>query len=147
MRLKPETSSEIYSPEIISSGGLGPCIAIGIYHKRKKKGYMLHVACPSASASAETFLDHVIKETKNTETLKVYVCGSSIERRDGRESVEDANQDREFIKELINEKLKTRNTEFNWAPSDATTELFLDVQNGEFSVEVDLNDEIGDESE
>ncbi len=77
-----------------------------IYHKTKHKGYILHIAKPSASSLPDEFLDHVMKETKNSPTLKVFVYGSSIDRIDVDEGIKEAKEDRDYIVQLIKERLK-----------------------------------------
>ena len=138
---------EVRSPQVISSGGLGPCIAVGVYHKSKKKGYMLHAARPSGSAITEQFLDLVVEQTKNSAALSVYICGSSVERIDGEDGVDEAFEDREFVEDTVRQKLNTENIEINWASKDSTAELFLDSKNGEFFFEELPNDEMTEERE
>ncbi len=35
-------TGEVSFPDILTSGGLFPCIAIGIYDKQLKKAYLMH---------------------------------------------------------------------------------------------------------
>jgi hypothetical protein len=79
--------------------------------------------------------------------LKVYIHGSSIDRIDGDEGNEDANEDRAYVERIVREKLKTQNITIDWCQKDSTCELFLYTETGEFKTENNLRDEILDESE
>lgn len=145
--VKQDGYDEVKSPYTINSGNLGPCIAVGIYHKAKKKGYMLHVARPSASRVPDEYLDHVINETNNSTTLRVFVYGSSIDRIDGDNGIEEAKEDRDYIEQLLKERLKTKKIKIKWCDMDSTGDLELNTETGKFDFRSTLNDLMHDESE
>jgi hypothetical protein len=145
--VKQDSYDEVESPYFINSGNLGPCIAVGVYHKAKHKGYMLHVARPSASILPDEFLNYVIKETSNSTTLEVHIYGSSIDRIDGEKGVKEAEEDRDYIVQLLKKQLRTKKIKIEWCDADSTCSLTLNPETGEFTPEFTLNDEMRDESE
>lgn len=68
--------------DTIESGGLGPCIAIAIYHPLKRTVRMIHHLNMGTNKPLEAFIKKAIKKIKNVSILEVYVVGGSIANED-----------------------------------------------------------------
>src|SRR5688572_14731737 len=123
-----DSYDQVSYPDEIRSGGLGPCIAVGVFHKSKKIGYMFHGAAPHQATLFNEFLEHVVHETKNSKANIVWMCGASIEDQDEQEDLDDANEARDYVESTVRSTLKTNKIEVQWSDDNVTSELILKLE-------------------
>jgi hypothetical protein len=116
--------------DYISSGGLGPCIGIGILNKRKRTGYMLHYTDFKNEDKLETVLYKIIQHLEDKNSLKIYVTGSSFSESD--DDAERCEENRNYVKSALLSTFKRRQIIFDWLKPNQVTELIMDVDNGIF---------------
>ncbi len=117
------------NPQIISSGGMGPCISIGIYDPITKRGYMRHQNSPDNDSEMEDFIIKTLTECFNANILDVYVAGGA----EGKfaEGVLDS---RIYVEELLLKYFDKDQIKTKWSKYDTTTELILNCKTGKFKV-------------
>lgn len=145
--LQQGSFDQVNYPDEIRSGGLGPCIAVGIFHPSKATGYMFHAAAPHLNTLLEEFLRHVVSETKNSKSLRIYICGASIEDEDEEEEIEQATEARHYVESLVRKTLNTAKITISWAKDNVTSELILNTETGKFSEENINNSGLLEEAE
>ena len=69
--------TKAYSPDILYSGTLGPCFAIGIYDPNSRSGYMLHDPTFSQWERFEDQLEEIKRDYSNTSALQIVITGCS----------------------------------------------------------------------
>ena len=128
---------EISSPGLISSGGLGPCIAIAIYDSARKQGYMMHESNAHVNNKLPDFLDLVLTKSK-IENLIVRVAGGEIDANEDPNSEENlyTKEARDYVKEELEKRFASNQIKLQWNNSFDAVELFLDTRNGHFYVEL-----------
>lgn len=119
------------SPNLIRSGGLGPCIAIGAYNHILKKGYMVHDPCPSVSGMIPRFIEKVTRKCGDISEVVLYATGAAPEKipPDLKENIE---ENREFVRTELLKFFKPEQVIFDWTDMGYSNELFLDTRTGEF---------------
>lgn len=122
-------------PDSIKSGGMGPCIAVGIYDKINEKGYMIHEANAHANRNMEEFLSLVHDNTK-PRNLKIYVTGACFEKADDDNTIIQTKEARDYVESIIKKKFKGSKVKINWSINDSNTELELDTITGKFFVDM-----------
>ena len=123
-----------YSPDLIRSGGLGPCIAVGIYDYFSKSGYMMHevdYSCIDFGSKIEMLK----RDYGSLNNLKVFAAGNSIFSLDKLEQKDLELSSRYFVEEMLVKYFPVGNIEFNWLDDDVVGELFLDTKTGIFSLD------------
>ncbi|MFA4875584.1 MAG: hypothetical protein WC956_03800 [bacterium] len=127
------TMEKASSPDVLYSGGLWPCVAIGIYDPRTKSGYMIHYV-PHA-AGLEKDLERVRQDFRESAPLRIYVHGNSQTSE-----VEDQ-EEKEFAIKVLRPHVLTALKQcfpdaritVRWLKDDYTGELYLNTANGKFS--------------
>ncbi len=122
------------SPEIICSNGMGPCIAVGIYDPIQKAGSMIHQPSPNHSNDMEEFIINSLKRY-NKDLVKVYACGGAILTGESDVDIDNTNEARLHVEDLLNKYFSTSQFIIRWSNIDVTSELFLDTSNGKFEIE------------
>lgn len=123
-----------FYPNILNSGGLGPCVAIGIYNPNERSGYMIHHPMPYKD-NLNSFFKVIKKDYKNTSNLKIYVTGNSPSETD------DLTQDehyslRTLVEESIENNFESSKLRYDWTDDlNCITSLILDLEKEKFSVE------------
>ena len=123
------------SPNIIVSGGLGPCIAVGAIYKAV--GYMVHFHSISFSEwDLKSLVDLLItlnKEIKNKSKLKIYIAGAGSDPGDSKEEKKLMIKDRNVTLETIaKHKLSDNLEKVEWRKTSyMSQELVLDLKDGE----------------
>lgn len=130
--LEIDESGRVNYPNVISSGGLGPCIAVGIYDKKSRSGYMMHKAGADNDNDLEIFIQDTLKSTTK-EDLEVWVCGGVIDVDD--EDELDVTHARTFVSNLIEKYFKKEQVTLKWAKSRTSSELILNTETGKFTIE------------
>lgn len=127
-------SGSVVYPYQIRSGGLGPCIAIGIYDKKKRRGYMIHESNASHNQEVPTFIENVLKKSKK-DNLTVYVAGGEISNLDEPEDKEYTQGCRDYVKEELDRIFDINQIIYNWNNTPNIIELILSTEDGKFHIE------------
>jgi len=125
-----------YSPNLLSSGGLGPCIAIAFYDSNSKKGFMIH-SPHMKSEDLDSKINELKQELGSLYKVKVFVCGASIDSSFDSEEMEALKSDRIYVSDLLGKYFKKGNIKIKWSPNDSVAELTLDTATGKFDFELD----------
>jgi hypothetical protein len=124
-------------PDILKSGGLEPCIAIGLYDPETRSGYGYHYI----PGSRYTELRKMIASARNVyhdlSGLAVFIGGNSLDSDEDADSLESSLAERLRIRKLLGRYFKDSQIQVRWLPNDSSGELFLDTMAGEFRFEVD----------
>ncbi len=143
VNLEDRKIGETSSPGVISSGGLGPCIAIGVYDKKRKRGYMMHESNANENEEVPLFLDYVLKKSKK-ENLAIYVAGGGLNPLEDPNDPENINESifesRNYVKAELEARFEMDHITIDWNYSLNTIELILDTSNGDFLVEFSEHD-------
>ena len=130
------------APNILYSGGLGPCIAMGAIYG--KKGYMFHT--PSLDHTPE-LLDSMIadlnREVADKRELSVYIAGGEINPEDEETFVDIRNCRKTLIERLEKEGLTKNIRKLRWNPTNHIQNLKLLLSKGKGIIE-EFNHSDGD---
>lgn len=139
IKVEPFEMKKANSPDILESGGLGPCIAIGVYDSKTKSGYMIHELDYAD-------LDRKIREIKrdycDLRRLKIFVVGNSLDSFGSKEQREYEISKRPCIEQTLRKYFQDSQLQIRWTPDDYCAELFLDTSTGEFKLVIQSLDEI-----
>jgi len=69
-----EKMKKIKHPKKVASGGVGPCLALGIYNPLDKSGYIVHDVDPKAN-DLESQLKKIKKDYKDLTEVRVAATG------------------------------------------------------------------------
>ncbi|MBR9692270.1 hypothetical protein GOV06_05805 [Candidatus Woesearchaeota archaeon] len=121
------------NPDILKSGGLGPCIAIGVYDPNTKTGYMVHIPGMS-DENLSKFLEVVKNDYPNLDDLIVEAFGAGMDDCEDKEYHEYLKLDRKYVEKKLSKLFK--NLVCDWLPNNCVGELILDTHTGEFDTEI-----------
>jgi len=122
------------SPDILFSGGLGPCVAIAVYNPHIKTGYMMHE--PNLGIrrnSLKEFISAIKRETTNMLELKVCATGSSP-FYDGEGLLIDCKESRRIAEDTIRKEFQKKNVRIEWTPQNFSSALSLYTETGKFEI-------------
>jgi hypothetical protein len=108
------------APDILTSGGLGPCTCVGAIYG--KKGYMVHYTAGADSSEFDTFLGDLRREVKRKDRLKIYVAG--LEEQPGLDEIA-LDERKNVLKKIADSGFKTTEVRWNWPDSTQTLSLIL----------------------
>lgn len=120
---------KVKSPEVIASGGLGPCIAIGIYDKKRKCGYMIHADNAHYNKVVTDLLNRILVKSK-LNNLTIYVAGGGANSND--DDYASVMESRDYVTEELRSRFNSDQITIEWNKHNDTHELFLDTSNGKF---------------
>lgn len=124
------------SPDVLRSGGLGPCIAIGLYDPLTMSGYMIHDHHFS-EADVIGFKRAVQADYVDLSRLHVVAIGAgystAIEDQEERAITEAM---RSEVEQSINNFFAGAQIYIEWTPDDKGNELFLDTLTGTFGIDI-----------
>lgn len=132
-----EGMKKVRYPNILRSGGLGPCVAFALYDARTRSGYMAH-DLEFHSFEMEKRLKLIKKDYGSIARLQVYVTGNSIWSKDNQDQRDFEMRERELYESFLRKNFVERRTYVDWSPPDIMRELILDTKVPEFRVE-DIN--------
>jgi len=127
------------APDILESGGLGPCIAVGAIYG--DQGYMVHcLSVNSELIPLDNLLSDLRKNVQDLDNLRIYIAGAGIDSNDeyereimaGRKKTLDKITDAGYRERVI----------IKWAKGDSIQELILDLSKGEVIYEETLLEDI-----
>lgn len=136
--------NKAYSPDILRTEGLGPCIAVAVYDPVTESGYMIH-------ALPHTSLESKIKEIRDDygdlTRLRVFVTGNSLSLNScqGAEQGGDDLSDRPYVEGIIKRNFNRRRIKIQWLPDCHCGELCLDTSTGKFRAGSEREDELLDD--
>ncbi|MCW3084226.1 MAG: hypothetical protein JWP12_1592 [Bacteroidetes bacterium] len=117
------------SPQIISSGGMGPCISVAISDPIGKCGYMRHQSNPENDNDLEDFIIKSLAECSNVNIVKVYAAGGA----EG-EDADHVLDSRKYVLELLSKYFIKSQIKIKWSKHEGVAELVLDTGKGKFKV-------------
>ena len=129
------------SPDILRSGGLGPCIAIGIYDSKTKSGYMMH-GLDFQSDDLDGKIQEIKKDYGNLTELQIFAVGNSLDSFDNEEQREYEIINRPFVEQILRKYFQDSQLQIKWIHDDHCAELFLDTSTGEFELDIQSLDEM-----
>ena len=117
-------------PDILNSGVLEPCIAIGFLAKDQGIGYMLHQPHVEGT-QLESQVASIEREIGTLSNLHVAVTGGSLSNRDT-DSWLYQYEDRKYVETTLAKYFKTDQLDIRWAGNDSVTKLILDLMRETF---------------
>ena len=129
------------APNILISGGLGPCIAIGAIYENK--GYLAHYPYYlSGEKLINLLLDDLDKDVKDIKKLRIFIAGAGIDTIDYLDIKEDIEKNKKnTLEKIANSKYKGANIETRWARGNSTQELILDLYKNEVTYEEEFDED------
>jgi len=127
-------------PDTLSSGGLGSCIAIGVYDPKTRSGYMMHEPI-FQYANLDEKIQEIKRDYGNLARLKLFVAGNSLSWDDA-EQREFERSDRPYVERILRKYFQNSQLQIKWTPDNHIAELFLDTSSGEFDLDVQSLDEM-----
>lgn len=124
-------------PDILYSGGIGPCITVGLWHPSQRAGYMIHDH--SLESTLPALLSGLEKEGKKLSTMHACVVGASlyVDLPDTREEMQKLLQgNKDFVERTLGSKFPKKNLQFHWLEPHYEAELYLDTGLGKFLLKV-----------
>jgi len=120
-------------PNILCSGGLGPCIAVAVYHPATRSGYMLH----EHHADIEAKIKEIQRDYRDLSRVQVYVTGNSSLSSLDTEQRAFERYFRVDVEKIINQYFNQRQTTFEWLADNLCGELYLYTSSGKFIVDTE----------
>ena len=118
------------APDIMRSGGLGPCIAIAAYDPRTRSGYMVHEPAPGKQELA-AFVQVVENAYGGLERVRVFAAGGALDPYPMLPELTGMiDESRKIVEDALRKRFGRR-ARFSWGEC----ELFLDLKRGRFNVE------------
>ena len=133
---------KVIYPDVISSGGLGPCIAVGFYNSKLKEGYMVHEPCFHDSKSLDRIINSIKSDGTNLNDLTVYATGNSISCYDDETQKKYNLADRVYVESVLKSFFSKSQLTIKWAKKDTTSELYLDTLKEQFLLQTISNKEL-----
>jgi len=128
-------------PDILASGGLGPCIAIGVYDLQSKSGYMMHDP-QFEEEDLEERIKIIREDYKDLSRLSLFVAGNAFSAglelgKAGFKGIprERIYASRELVINFLKKYFKDSQMKVQWLPDNYTGELYLDTSTGKFTFE------------
>ena len=131
--------SKAYSPDILWTDGLGPCIAVAVYDSVTKSGYLMH-ALPGTSLESQ--IEEIRKDYDDLTRLRVFVTGNSLSLPlyNGAEEGKHDLSDRLYVEGIIGKYFNKQQTKIRWLPDYHCGELYLCTSTGNFKAESEEED-------
>ena len=124
-------------PDTLRSGGLGPCIAIGVYDPKSKSGYMMHEG-NFQYEDLDGAIQVIERDYGDLSSLKVFATGNSLSSYDDDEEQREYEiANRPFVEQILNKYFQASQLQIEWMPDDVTADLYLYTSNGEFDLVVE----------
>jgi len=138
---------KICSPDILIVPEIGPCLGVAFYHTKKREGYIAHIAGAEDREDTYEIITKALTDLNDASQLEITLCGLSSSCNN--QTKEEYQKEKKFIEkfkfklmEYLTEKGCTKITEKYAKIYDSITELRLDAETGEVTVEeTDLLDE------
>ena len=128
-------------PDTLRSGGLGPCIAIGVYDPMTRSGYMMHEP-HFQSADLDKNINEIRRDYGDLIRLRVFVAGNSLDSDDDAKQREFNRSNRPYVEQTLKKYFQVSQLQVNWMPDDHIAVLSLDTSTGEFELDVQSLEEM-----
>jgi len=122
-------------PDILYSGGVGPCITVGLWHPSQRVGYMIHDH--DLDTGLPALLTDVERECKNLSDMQVCAVGASlyVDLPDTKEDMQEMLKgSKDFVEKTLADKFSK--IQFHWLEPGHEAELYLDTMMGKFLLKV-----------
>ena len=130
------------APDILTSGGLGPCICVGAIYN--KKGYMTHFVPGAGLYELDQLLDDLKRDVKRKSSLKIYVAGGELEPINENRPIDKTKENNETqieYRKLTLDRIADygfKPAEVRWGWPDSSQELSLILSENRAEYEEDL---------
>ncbi|MEK6905862.1 MAG: hypothetical protein AABX24_05670 [Nanoarchaeota archaeon] len=131
-----------FYPNFLCSGGLGPCIAVAVYHPATRSGYMLH----EHHADIEAKIKEIKRDYRDLSRVRVYVTGNSLFSDFDAEQKAFERSFRADVEKIISQYFNQRQTKIQWLADNHCGELYLYTSSGKFIVDSENLVELCDDS-
>jgi|TARA_Y100000310_G_scaffold191260_1_gene191261 hypothetical protein len=128
-------------PNTLWSGGLGPCIGIGIYDPKTRSGYMMHEP-HFQYVDLDDKIRQIQEDYGDLSRLKVLAAGNSLASDDDAHQRNFEKSNRPFVEQTLRKYFGNSQLQIRWAPDDYWTEMFLETSTGELRTETGSLDEM-----
>jgi hypothetical protein len=130
--------------DVLTSGGMGPCISIVIYNPKSKCAFMMHEPSWIMDGKLEKKLKDIIKQLGGAENLKAYAAGNSISSDEEEEQQNDTKENRGYVKEQFLKFFKEEDIWTQWSNDDSISEMTFYTATGECKFTQEKLSERGD---
>lgn len=138
-------AKKAYSPDSLRSGGLGICIAIGVYDPQTSSGHMIHhFAFSNYFGELALFIHRLLQNYGDLSRLHVVAVGGArqtVGRYDeGLGEINDIDLNpqvlgsRSVVEDTIITYFANAEVYIEWTPLDGCRELYLETESGTFSI-------------
>lgn len=136
--------TKAYSPDILRTEGLGPCIGVAFYDPVTKSGYLMHAL---SGTSLESRIEDIKKDYGNLTRLRVFVTGNclSLSLYPEAEQEKDKLSDRYYVERIIGKYFNRKRTKIQWLPDHHCGELSLNISTGKFEARSEREEELLDD--
>ena len=127
---KYETGEDDF-PNTLRSGGLFPCIAVGIFDRLSHHAYLIHEPNAAIDKNLPGFCRNVLGKSRK-ENLKVWVTGAAIFEDDEESTYVLGN--RTYAETIMSEYFEDDQLFIQWLPNNTYGELTNNTTSGEFTI-------------
>ena len=132
------------SPDVLDSGGIGPCIVVGAIYG--KKGYMSHEVSSLIDLRLDEMLRDLKKECRELRKLEIYIAGGGTDSREDTYINDGILDERVKILELIAEAgLSRAIKEIRWNKDRHNQTLVLLLSEHRAEYKMDSDEDLEDE--
>ncbi len=135
-----------YSPDVLSSGGLGPCIAVGVFDPLTRSGYIMHspgfkICEPEMEFNLFRIIEDYLGSSRDLSKLKVFAAGCAFERDDDLDFRKFKIDERAHAERILRNYFNDSQLTIKWTPNNHIAALSLYTSTGKFEVDyIDLDD-------
>lgn len=125
-------NASVFSPQVICSGGMGPCITVSVYEKNSKRGFMIHESNAHVNNNLTPFFDNIILEINNhCAKFEIVVAGGSFDPDDDENEVIES---REYVTNVLENYFSNELINYKWSRTNEFVELCLNSETGEHCI-------------
>jgi len=139
---------QVLKDEIVHSGQLNPCIAIGIYNPKTKRGYLIHQP-HMLNINLSEEIETIGRVEGDLSEIKVVAAGNSL--LSGEISNKESGVNREYVLDVLFSSLKKagapeNSVQYRWLQDNFVGDLFVDCNESKiyFESHKEMFDEKGD---
>lgn len=114
-------SGEVNYPDAISSIGLWPCIAAGLYDRNLRCAYMIHEANALVDGDLPKFIENVLG-TSNITDLIIWVTGGGVLDKETKEDKAYTMENRNYVEDVIRDTFTNEQVNFCWQENNVLIE-------------------------
>jgi len=130
-----ETKKALF-PDILDSGGLGPCIAVAIYDPVTRSGYMAHSPSFDNDEILETLIQRVQEDYGDLSSLRILAFGGAIDTGIFLpDQIQGVKRCRVYVDDILKKHFSAPQIQIKWAANYMIASLILDTSKGRFITE------------